>query len=135
MVGFSRETVLATNGMLALASCEGAAAPDARSVAATTGGGVSETCQVLDRLERAGLVKVGRNGAAGFAMTRAPERVSLYEVARAVGETFACCLECREPDGAECANCPLSGVCAELRDDVITLFKQRTIGDLLQGAA
>lgn len=137
LVGFSRDTVMATNGVLALASAGPEASSDAQTVAEETGRPVGEVCTVLRRLQDAGLVKPGRNGAAGFRLTRSPDRVSLYDIAAAVGEPFefCCYLERGRAGSTECAACLLAHVCKQVREDVIGLLKARTVSDLLTAKA
>ena len=132
LVGLSRQTVMATNGMLALAS-DGRHAPvDAQTVAAQTGSGVGEICDVLSSLQQAGLVRASTNGSPGFRLTRSPSRVSLYDIAEAVGEPFdiCTCFERRRQASKACAGCPLEPVFRALRADLIDWFKTKTIGDL-----
>jgi Rrf2 family protein len=130
---FSRDTVLATNGMVALAKLATGEPVDVGRLAATAGAEVAEMRSVVSNLERAGLIEsAGGNGSAALRLRRKPGSVSLYDVASAVGEDFEVC-RCAEHRGAArhtCVDCALEDVSRHLKADVIALFKSRTVGQL-----
>lgn len=137
VVAFSRDTVMATNGVLALASAEVQGEENPARVAQEAGGDIREVWAVLGRLRKAGLLRAGRNGFAPYRLTRSPDQVTLYDIAAAVGEPFECCC-CLEQGAAgrrPCGLCLLDAVCKQVREDVITLFKTRTVSDLLAARA
>lgn len=72
--------------LVQLAHGEGGSPLSAREVAAAEGLTVEYVTQLLVRLRRAGLVKSVRGSRGGFLLTRPPERMTMGDVSRALGE-------------------------------------------------
>ena len=135
-VSLSRETILATNGLVALARLATESA-DVAKLARSAGASVREMRSVMGRLRRAGLIEAGSNGSAGFRLARQANAMSLYDVASAVGEDFRFC-RCappRESTEADCVTCVLEGVSERVRADVISLLKSKTVAQLATPSA
>ena len=132
-VEFTDETGVATNGLVALAMAGRAKPMAAAAVAERAGSDPDYTHQALLRLERAGLVEADAAQPGSFHLSRPPSEVSLLDVAQAMGEPFRvhCCLNGRAVGDASCEGCSLRPVCMELRGDVVSLFRSRSIGDLV----
>lgn len=128
---FSRETVLATNGMVALAGLQNGRSLTASAVAGQAGADTGEMGDVLARLERAGLVE--RDPSTDqYRLRRRAASVSLYEVAAAMGESFELChLLLGTASGRSTRlESALESVSNHVKADVIALFKSRTVGEL-----
>jgi DNA-binding IscR family transcriptional regulator len=130
---FSRSTVLATNGILALASAIGGRAMRAEAVAKKTGSDPGEMSGVLSRLEAAGIVERDGSGPGTYRLSRQPDALSLLDVAEAVGEPFDVCRFLG--DNGHPAPCLLEAVSRQVRADVVDLFRSRTVGQLMAARA
>jgi len=103
----------------------------ARRVAREAGARLPEMCEIIEQLKEAGLVET--NGGGSIAWCRDPAKVSLYNIARAVGERFQVRCARQDDEGASsfCKECPLRGLSKSVRSEVVGLFKTRKLSELL----
>lgn len=108
-----------------------AARPDAVSSASALSGATrvpeATVGRVLKMLARAGLVRSERGATGGYALTRAPERITVVEIITAV-EGPVSLVECLDPGESQCgveAFCQMRG-----RWDAVNGAIQRALGGL-----
>ena len=133
LVEFSGETSLAASGLVALASAGRDRPLEAAAVAEEAGAGVGQMQEALASLVRAGLVEADGDGSGPFRLSRTPGKISFYEIAEAVGERFHVfwCLNGRGLDTKSCRDCVFGRVCSEVKGDVVSVLRSRTVGDLV----
>ena len=130
---FSRRTVLATNGMVAMATLGADREYEVSAVAEKAGASVEEIRTVVPLLERAGLVYCNGSGGTRLRLCRKPDTVTLLDVARAVGEDFESHGRTRGLASRSPLVRALEEVNDRLRDVVAALFKAKTVGELANG--
>ena len=132
-VRFSPRTPLAINGAALLASERNRRGVPASELAGKTGAVVGDLRAVLEELASAGFVEPNVKGAGCYRWRRDPARVSLYEIACAVGERFdahcTCGLGAASP--RRCKGCPFRAARRELQAEVIELFKAKKLDELI----
>ena len=129
----SRDTVLATNRMVALAARGTGDLALTESSPPGADDDAKGSCTVLAQLHQAGLVEPGSNRSSNFRLARSPEAITLFDIASAVGEPFELCV-CLAASGGqdrECSLCPLEHVSRSLQADVVALLKTRTLADVI----
>lgn len=130
--GLSRETVLATRRLAALAARRGEGPAPTASRSWATDKEPAAACALHEKLQAAGLVERDAHGSGSFRLARSPEAITLFDISSAVGEPFELCT-CLGPERArtdECSACPLDGVSRILRHDVIAFLRSRTLADV-----
>ena len=134
---FSPRTPLAINGAALLASEKNGKGVPASELAGKTGAVVGDLRAVLDELAGAGFVEPNVKGTGGYRWRRDPARVSLYEIASAVGERFDahCTCELGADSPRRCNGCPFKAARRELQAEVIDLFKARKLNELIPDPA
>lgn len=136
-LGLSRSTAMAINEAAELASCGRSRALMANELAERLGAEIGETLDVLARLRRAGLVEADGQQAGAYRLRREADQVSLFEIACAVSEPFRVC----ELGGKEAGDAvtpgdqPLAEVFQELNAEVVDLFRERKLSDVLVALA
>ena len=134
---FSERTVAAINGAVTLASQRNGHVLGAKEVANTTHTPLRRIRGVLEDLKKAGLVEADKRGPGSFRWRGDPRRVSLYEIAAAVGERFdvSCSAKRDHACGSSCSRCPLNAASGRMKSDVIGMFRSKKLRDLLQARA
>ena len=130
---FSPRTPLAINGAALLASEKNGRGVPASELAGKTGAVVGDLRAVLDGLAGAGFVEPNVKGAGCYRWRRDPARVSLYEIACAVGERFDAHCTCGlgAASARRCKGCPFKAARRELQAEVIDLFKTKKLNQLI----
>ncbi len=89
--------------------------------------------QIFHKLHRAGLVKAQKGPGGGYRFARAPERISLYDIVAAVGESTVP-VQCAagKPDQycARNRDCPLKDYWVELGSNIDGFFKQHSVAEI-----
>ena len=132
-VDFSPRTAMAINGAVALAARRAHRSVPAKRVARETGAPVVEMCAIIEQLKDAGLVEDDGNGSVIW--RRDPAEVTLYDIAKAVGERFQLRCYARGNGARLCKECPMKGLSRSLKSEVVDLFKARSLGDLVASRA
>jgi DNA-binding IscR family transcriptional regulator len=127
-LGLSRATALAINEAAELAASGEGHSVSVGEVAERIGADLTETREVLTRLEQAGLVEVDASDPAAYRLCRGARDLSLFEIARAVDEPFEVC---RFEGNGAADDRPLASVFGQLNEEVIGLFKTRRLSELL----
>lgn len=136
-LGLSRSTAIAINEAAELASCGQSRALKANELAVRLGAEIGETLDILSSLGRAGLVEADGQQTGAYRLRREADQVSLLEIACAVAEPFRVC----ELDGEETGDArtpgdqPLAEVFQELNAEVVDLFRERKLSDVLVALA
>lgn len=130
---FSPKTVLAINGAVALASEDNGHDVEASELAQRTAAPLREVRAVATLLRKAGLVQSNGRGMASLSWGRDPARVSLYDIAAAVGERFEVSQSCNHHRRSAVPRdrYPLDAFLMDLRSEVIDLFKARKLNELV----
>jgi DNA-binding IscR family transcriptional regulator len=129
-IHLSPRTELAINEAVALASQKGRRHTSVQELAEVTGAPLRELRTVTRLLQEAGLVE--RNGSASaFRWRRDPSRVSLYQVAAAVGERFGSSPARKRGSAARQGEDPVSRFLSDLDAQVAALFRARKLQGLL----
>ena len=95
--------------------------------------------QILNDLKSAGLVESKRGVAGGYRLRRSPEKITLAEIVRHIEGPLApvsCVCEkfyekCSCPDESRCA---IRSVMKEVRDNIVKVMEQTSLGDLAERA-
>ncbi|MGI6567365.1 MAG: RrF2 family transcriptional regulator, partial [Limnochordia bacterium] len=101
-----------------------------REIAAATGASEAHLAKVLQRLAKAGLLRSVRGPKGGFALTKAPEDVTMLDVYEVIEGPVT---ESRCPTGRPAcpfAACILGGVPERLNKEFTDYLQSKTLGDL-----
>ncbi len=124
--------------MLQLALHHGRTLP-LSELAVAEGIAVPFAAKVLLRLKRAGLVAAVRGRHGGYALTAAPEEITVLRILKALGRPLFDSTFCRDhgsPDEADCTrltDCSLRPVWAHFDALLRRFFEQTTLADLAAG--
>ncbi|MBI1320993.1 MAG: Rrf2 family transcriptional regulator [Candidatus Hydrogenedens sp.] len=95
----------------------------------------------LTELRKRGLLRSRRGPAGGYALTRAPQEISLAEIIRTLDGPFAPtpCARTKEPqqcDGcADMDTCTVRPMMREVRDAMAAVLERQTVADLMKQGA
>ncbi|MFW6162537.1 MAG: Rrf2 family transcriptional regulator [Planctomycetota bacterium] len=127
-LGLSRATALAINEAAELAASDAGRGVSVGKVAERIGAEPAEAREVLARLEQAGLVEADEREGEAYRLCRGARELPLFEIARAVDEPFEVCR--LEGNGAV-DDKSLASVLGRVNEEVIDLFKERRLSELL----
>ena len=90
--------------------------------------------KIFQDLLRKGLIKSKRGSCGGYALARAPESITFYEVIEALEGPIAvnACMD-QHPSCEQLPHCTMIGVWAEVQRKVTEIFTQTTIAALRPG--
>jgi Rrf2 family protein len=90
--------------------------------------------KIFQDLLRKGLIKSKRGSCGGYALARAPEAITFYEVIEAIEGPIAvnACMD-QHPSCEQLPHCTMIGVWAEVQRKVTEIFRQTTIAALRPG--